>query len=74
MDRHDDAPEGKGDLFTESAPKEREEGDPCVRVLEGHSKAVTALYYEDGCLVGPTSRPWAADVLLNATSTGHRIL
>jgi hypothetical protein len=21
--------------------------------LEGHSKAVTALYYEDGCLVSP---------------------
>lgn len=26
---------------------------PCIRVLEGHSKAVTALYYEDGCLVSP---------------------
>ena len=24
---------------------------PCVRTLEGHSKAVTALYYEDRCLV-----------------------
>lgn len=24
---------------------------PCVRTLEGHSKSVTALYYEDGCLV-----------------------
>ena len=28
-----------------------EENGPCVRVLEGHSKSVTALYYEDGCLV-----------------------
>jgi division protein 1 len=28
-----------------------EEGTPCVRTLEGHSKSVTALYYEDGCLV-----------------------
>lgn len=24
---------------------------PCVRVLEGHSKSVTALYFEDNCLV-----------------------
>jgi division protein 1 len=28
-----------------------EDNGPCVRVLEGHSKSVTALYYEDGCLV-----------------------
>ncbi|KAI5452577.1 Mitochondrial fission protein [Naganishia albida] len=28
---------------------------PCIRVLEGHSKAVTALYYEDGCLVTGSS-------------------
>lgn len=24
---------------------------PCVRVLEGHSKAVSSLYFEDDCLV-----------------------
>ena len=24
---------------------------PCVRVLEGHTQAVTALYFEDECLV-----------------------
>lgn len=28
-----------------------EEHGPCVRVLEGHSKGVSALYYEDGVLV-----------------------
>ncbi|WWC85751.1 mitochondrial division protein 1 [Kwoniella dendrophila CBS 6074] len=28
---------------------------PCVRTLEGHSKSVTALYYEDGCLVTGSS-------------------
>jgi division protein 1 len=28
-----------------------ERDDSCVRVLEGHSKAVTALYFEDDCLV-----------------------
>jgi division protein 1 len=27
------------------------EGGPCVKTLEGHSKAVSSLYYEDGCLV-----------------------
>ncbi|WVR03464.1 mitochondrial division protein 1 [Kwoniella sp. DSM 27419] len=28
---------------------------PCVRTLEGHSKSVTALYYEDGCVVTGSS-------------------
>jgi mitochondrial division protein 1 len=28
-----------------------ESGGPCVRVLEGHTKAVTSLYFEDDCLV-----------------------
>lgn len=28
-----------------------DESGPCVRTLEGHSKSVTSLYYEDGCLV-----------------------
>jgi division protein 1 len=28
-----------------------EEHSPCVRVLEGHSKSVSAQYYEDGVLV-----------------------
>ncbi len=31
-------------------PLERR-NDPCARVLEGHTKAVTALYFEDDCLV-----------------------
>jgi division protein 1 len=31
--------------------QKQDEGNPCVRTLEGHSKAVTALYYEEGCLV-----------------------
>jgi division protein 1 len=25
--------------------------DPCARLLDGHTKAVTALYFEDECLV-----------------------
>ena len=36
--------------------------DPCVRTLEGHSKGVTALYFDDGCLVtgaaDKTLRQW----------------
>ncbi len=30
---------------------ESEKDGPCLRVLEGHTKAVTALYFEDDCLV-----------------------
>jgi WD40 repeat protein len=47
----------KEEQARESADNEKEAGSkvvndtPCIRVLEGHSKAVTALYYEDGCLV-----------------------
>ncbi|KAK0208029.1 WD40-repeat-containing domain protein [Desarmillaria ectypa] len=42
-------------------PMERR-NDPCARVLEGHTKAVTALYFEDDCLVtgasDKTLRQW----------------
>ena len=31
---------------------ERDISGPCARTLEGHSRAVTALYFEDECLVG----------------------
>ena len=35
-----------------SAPDLPEEKEgPCIRALEGHTKAVTALYFEDECLV-----------------------
>ena len=30
-----------------------ERDGPCVRVLEGHSKAVSAMFFEDECLVRP---------------------
>lgn len=29
----------------------KDENDPCLRTLEGHSKGVTALYFDDNCLV-----------------------
>ncbi|KII86395.1 hypothetical protein PLICRDRAFT_43989 [Plicaturopsis crispa FD-325 SS-3] len=45
---------------TKSEPSEG--AGPCARVLEGHSKAVTALYFEDDCLVtgasDKTLRQW----------------
>jgi mitochondrial division protein 1 len=34
-----------------------ERDGPCIRVLEGHSKAVTSLYFEDDCLVRAFSVP-----------------
>ncbi|SPO32586.1 related to CAF4 - CCR4 associated factor [Ustilago trichophora] len=40
----------------------RDEFDPCVKSLEGHSKSVTALYFDDNCLVtgasDKTLRQW----------------
>lgn len=57
----EDAAAAKEELAQESAEDTEKEGGskvvndtPCIRVLEGHSKAVTALYYEDGCLVSRT--------------------
>ena len=42
------------------------EMDTCARLLEGHTKAVTALYFEDDCLVG---LPIHSQVLI----TGHSL-
>ena len=37
---------------TSSRPSSTVERDgPCVRTLEGHTKAVSAMYFEDECLV-----------------------
>lgn len=44
--------EGAGqtsNIRSSDAPVEKE--GPCVRLLEGHTQAVTALYFEDECLV-----------------------
>jgi len=52
-----------------------ERDDPCARLLEGHSKAVTALYFEDDCLVGlalltifSISHPWNAIMQVTGAS------
>lgn len=34
-----------------SASNTADKHGSCLRVMEGHSKAVTALYFEDDCLV-----------------------
>lgn len=36
---------------TQAGKHSREKESACVRLLEGHTKAVTALYFEDDCLV-----------------------
>lgn len=38
-----------GESSRPSSVAERE--GACIRVLEGHTKAVTAMYFEDECLV-----------------------
>lgn len=48
---------------------------PCVRVLEGHSKAVTSMYFEDDCLVRFASRVLVSVrlcSLLGLRREGHR--
>jgi division protein 1 len=43
------APESNG--VRDGKQRATERDDCCARVLEGHTKAVTALYFEDDCLV-----------------------
>lgn len=56
----DNAGAGAGAVRAEDA--EDEERNPCVRTLEGHTKAITALYYENSTLVtgsaDKTIRQW----------------
>lgn len=47
----EEGPSGFTDMTMNSNTSMAEESGPCVRVLEGHSKSVTALCYEDGTLV-----------------------
>lgn len=55
------------ELASGTGDKDGEDGEedphnPCLRTLEGHSKAVTALYFDDNCLVtgasDKTLRQW----------------
>lgn len=42
---------GEVDRVTGADENLQEKESACVRLLEGHTKAVTALYFEDDCLV-----------------------
>ncbi|GAA5908537.1 hypothetical protein JCM6882_001293 [Rhodosporidiobolus microsporus] len=46
--------DGTGLLGELGGKKEQAEG-PCMRVLDGHTKAVTSLYFDGGCLVTGSS-------------------
>jgi mitochondrial division protein 1 len=50
--RHsDDGRSSSSNGIRSGKTKAAEREGPCARILEGHSKAVTALYFEDECLV-----------------------
>ncbi|KAL7418917.1 Mitochondrial fission protein [Cryptotrichosporon argae] len=53
-DGDDDWEEGPSG-YTHATGASVDEHSPCVRTLEGHSKSVTSLYYEDSCLVTGSS-------------------
>ena len=42
---------------------------PCARVLEGHTQAVTALYFEDECLVRHSASLLTLKLILNLSTT-----
>lgn len=52
-----------------SSENDTQKDSPCERLLEGHTQAVTALYFEDECLVGLISWRTFSPILLN--SSGH---
>lgn len=56
------AEEKEGSIRQGGAGDEDEDRHPCVRTLEGHSKSITSLYYEDSTLVtgsaDKTIRQW----------------
>lgn len=58
----DDDDEGGPSAKGNGADDRDKEHDPCLRSLEGHSKAVTSLYFDDTCLVtgasDKTLRQW----------------
>jgi division protein 1 len=51
VDRLRTAPNG---TRPRSQTPKKDTSGPCIRVLEGHSKAVTALYFENDTLVRPS--------------------
>jgi division protein 1 len=68
VDRPPTAPNGT--RLRSRTPKKDTPG-PCIRVLEGHSKAVTALYFENDTLVRPF-HPLSNLVMKKKTLLGDR--
>ncbi|KAM0753369.1 WD40 repeat-like protein [Meredithblackwellia eburnea MCA 4105] len=44
-----------GLMREDASRKPTSEGGPCLRVLDGHTKAVTSLYFDESCLVTGSS-------------------
>lgn len=68
----EDAPEGveqstENSSSIRSAEDDSQKDKTCARVLEGHTQAVTALYFEDECLVSA----WSDNKLLFVASYAH---
>lgn len=55
-----------------SSPSEGERDGACARLLEGHTKAVTALYFEDDCLVSSELGLAQQSSDCNHKTPGHR--
>ncbi len=59
-------------IRSSSVPESTSEKEgPCVRVLEGHSKAVTTLYFEDDCLVSPKAKLLLLSLIVCFELLGH---
>lgn len=50
----------RDDGVMREAAGRKEERSPCVKTLDGHTKAVTSLYFDGNCLVRPPPPPSAS--------------
>lgn len=50
----EDESESEGVNVIRNGKEKQKEDVACLRVLEGHTKAVTTLFFEDDCLVRPS--------------------
>lgn len=68
-------------MMKEEGGATKAEAGPCVRTLDGHTKAVTSLYFDGSCLVSPSpsfpsspSSPLPSAARNLTSHTGHRLL
>lgn len=64
--------ESPNGIRSSSSKETSELNGPCMRTLEGHSQAVTSLYFEENCLVGDGRRyaPMYSPGILSEQVTG----